>query len=80
MPGTLEEKLSVYEQPYKEIVNALTQRADGYDILKDAGIIEFMSTSYIRGLTLDNTIILEDLNVDPGTLAEYLATLYTWNY
>jgi len=60
MPGTLEEKLSVYEQPYREIVNCLTQRVDGYDLLKDAGIIEFMSTSFIRGLTLDNTIILVD--------------------
>ena len=60
MPGTLEEKLSVYEQPYREIVNCLTQRADGYDLLKDAGVIEFMSTSFIRGLTLDNTIILVD--------------------
>ena len=60
MPGTLEEKLSVYEQPYREIVNCLTQRADGYDVLKEAGIIEFMSTSFIRGLTLDNTIILVD--------------------
>lgn len=60
MPGTLEEKLSVYEQPYKEIVNCLTQRHDGYDLLKEANVIEFMSTSYIRGLTLDNTIILVD--------------------
>lgn len=60
MPGSLEEKLSVYEQPYKEIVNCLTGRADGYDLLKDAGVIEFMSTSYIRGLTLDNTIIIVD--------------------
>jgi phosphate starvation-inducible protein PhoH len=60
MPGTLEEKLSVYEQPYREIVNCLTQRADGYDVLKEAGVIEFMSTSFIRGLTLDNTIILVD--------------------
>ena len=58
MPGTLEEKLSVYEQPYREIINCLTQRVDGYDILKEAGVIEFMSTSFIRGLTLDNTIIL----------------------
>lgn len=60
MPGTLEEKLSVYEQPYKDIVNSLTNRTDGYDRLKEAGIVEFMSTSYIRGLTLDNTIVLVD--------------------
>jgi phosphate starvation-inducible protein PhoH len=60
MPGTLEEKLSVYEQPYKDIVNSLSQRQDGYDLLKEANIIEFMSTSYIRGLTLDNTIIIVD--------------------
>lgn len=60
MPGTLEEKLSVYEQPYREIVNCITQRCDGYDLLKEAGVIEFMSTSFIRGLTLDNTIIIVD--------------------
>ena len=30
--------------------------------------------------TVSGGLILEDLKVDPGTLAEYLATLYTWNY
>lgn len=60
MPGTLEEKLKVYEQPYEEIVNHITNRSDGYQMLKQMGIIEFISTSYIRGLTIDDSVIIVD--------------------
>jgi phosphate starvation-inducible protein PhoH len=60
MPGTLEEKMSVYEAPYRDIVNNLCGRGDAYDILKNKGLIEFMSTSYVRGLTIDRTVIIVD--------------------
>lgn len=60
MPGSLEEKLKVYEQPYEEIVNHIANRSDAYQLLKDMGIIEFISTSYIRGLTIDDSIIIVD--------------------
>ncbi len=60
MPGTLDEKLRVYEQPYREIVNNLLSRGDAYDILKSKNVIEFMSTSFIRGLTIDNAVVIVD--------------------
>ncbi len=61
MPGTLLEKMSVYEIPYKEIVSELCgDRKDVYDLLKKKGYIDFMSTSYLRGLTFDNAVIILD--------------------
>lgn len=60
MPGTLDEKLRVYEAPYREIVNNLMGRGDAYDIMKQKGIIEFMSTSFVRGLTIDKSVIIVD--------------------
>ena len=60
LPGTLEEKEAVYERPYIDIVNWLTNNNEGYQKMKDAGIIQFQTTSYIRGLTWDDAIIIAD--------------------
>lgn len=60
MPGSLTEKMSYYESPYVDIVNDLFGRKDAYNILKQKGQIEFMSTSFVRGLTFDRTIIIVD--------------------
>ena len=60
LPGTLAEKCSVYEAPYKQIVIELFGRGDAYEILKQKGIIEFVPTSFIRGVTLDNTVVIVD--------------------
>ncbi len=60
LPGTLEEKLQQYELPYQDILAELFGKYSTYCDMKDAGIIEFMSTSFIRGLTWDNTIVLVD--------------------
>lgn len=60
MPGNHDEKMSYYEQPYRDIVNDLCGRGDAYDILKNRGSIEFMSTSFIRGITIENAIVLVD--------------------
>lgn len=61
LPGTLVEKMAVYEEPYKDIVAELCNgRRDIYDTLKKKGYIEFMSTSFIRGLTFDNAIVILD--------------------
>lgn len=60
LPGTLEEKLSVFEEPYRAIVDDLFQRKGAYDLLKTKGSIEFMSTSFLRGLTFDNSFIFVD--------------------
>ena len=60
MPGTEKEKMAYYERPYHDIVNDLCGRGDAYDVLKMHGRVEFMSTSFIRGITLDNTLFIVD--------------------
>lgn len=60
LPGDLDEKLEIFESPYLAIVNELTERYDGYNYLKSKGLIQFISTSYLRGVTMDNCIVLVD--------------------
>ena len=60
MPGTLKEKISVYEDPYREICNDLLERADGYEQLKGRGQLKFTTTSYLRGITFYDAVILVD--------------------
>lgn len=60
LPGTEKEKASVYEEPYKDICIELFQRGDAYQILKTKGLVHFMTTSFIRGVTLRNAAIIID--------------------
>lgn len=60
LPGSEDEKLAVYEAPYIGICADLFGRRDAYQRLKEQGAIEFMSSSFIRGTTLDNKIVLVD--------------------
>lgn len=60
MPGNLQEKGEVYELPYKVICNQLFQRGDAYELIKRYGELRFMTTSFVRGITLDNTIVIVD--------------------
>ena len=59
-PGSLEEKMSLYEQPYMQIYHTLFNRRDAYEALKESGKIEFISTSFIRGCTFDDSIVIVD--------------------
>ena len=60
LPGSMKEKIQVYEEPYREICDSLFGRGDGYDILKMKGIVQFTTTSYLRGLTFNNAIVILD--------------------
>jgi len=60
LPGKESEKMANYEAPYKDIAAELFNRGDAYDILKTKNLIEFQSTSFLRGQTLDNAIIILD--------------------
>lgn len=60
LPGTDKEKVEVYEAPYIDIATELLGRGDSYEILKKKGIVHFMSTSFIRGTTLNNAFIIVD--------------------
>jgi phosphate starvation-inducible protein PhoH len=60
LPGSMKEKIQVYEEPYREICDSLFGRGDGYDILKMKGLVQFTTTSYLRGLTFNNSIVILD--------------------
>ena len=60
MPGSKAQKEAVFEQPYTDITNDLFDRGDAYQILKSKGMVQFMSSSFVRGLTFDNSIIIVD--------------------
>lgn len=61
LPGTLQEKMALYEAPYREIFAELCNgRRDVYDLLKKRDYLEFMSTSFIRGITFDDAVIIVD--------------------
>lgn len=60
VPGTLEEKSKVYQDPYKNIVNELTGRGDSWHFLLNKEIIEFQTTSFLRGLTFTDCVIIFD--------------------
>lgn len=60
LPGSAAEKMKIYENPYVSICKNLFGRSDAYEILKKRGIIEFESTSYMRGETFDDSILLFD--------------------
>lgn len=60
LPGNEKEKAHVYEEPYKDICIELFQRGDAYEILKTKGLVHFMTTSFVRGVTLRNATILID--------------------
>ena len=60
LPGTEEQKTEVYEAPYKSIFTNIFQRGDAYEILRKKNAVNFLTTSYIRGITLEDTIIIVD--------------------
>ena len=60
LPGSENETAAVYEEPYKEIALELFQRGDAYEILKTKGLVHFMTTSFVRGITLKETVIIID--------------------
>jgi phosphate starvation-inducible protein PhoH len=60
LPGNAPEKVEVYEQPYKEIATELFDRGDAYDTLKRSEAVKFISTSYIRGINLNNAFVIVD--------------------
>ena len=60
LPGTLQEKSEVYTIPYKQIFNDLCENGTAWDILTKKGMVEFITTSYVRGITLDNAVVIVD--------------------
>jgi phosphate starvation-inducible protein PhoH len=60
LPGTLEEKIAIYQLPYVDICAKLFDIGDAYIRLQKLEYIEFVTTSHVRGMTFDDAIILVD--------------------
>jgi len=60
LPGDANEKMDIYTQPYKQICSELFRRKDAWDRLEEQGHIEFVSTSFIRGMTFNNSVLVVD--------------------
>ena len=66
MPGSEEDKKSLFEIPYKNMVRYMFELPTDADFemlygnLKAQGTISFWCTSFIRGVTLDRAIIIVD--------------------
>jgi len=66
LPGDEEDKAALYQVPYQNMVKFMFKQANEqafsmlYDRLKQQGSFYFLSTSFLRGLTFDNSIIIVD--------------------
>ena len=60
LPGDVTEKMEIYQQPYRQICETLFGRKDAWDRLEEQGHIQFISTSFIRGMSFDDAIIIVD--------------------
>jgi predicted ribonuclease YlaK len=60
LPGSADDKMEVYIQPYRQITSDLFKRGDAWNRLVEQGHIEFLSTSFIRGTTFSNAVLLID--------------------
>jgi len=60
LPGTEEEKSESYQLPYRSLCSELFHNDKAYAFLKTAGIIDFTLTTFLRGQTLDDSIVVID--------------------
>lgn len=60
LPGDVSEKMEIYQQPYRQICDTLFGRRDAWDRLEEQGHVTFISTSFIRGMSFDDAIIIVD--------------------
>ena len=60
LPGDADEKLEIYQQPYRQICETLFGRKDAWQRLAEQNYVEFISTSFIRGMSFDDAIIIVD--------------------
>jgi phosphate starvation-inducible protein PhoH len=61
LPGDISEKTDMFQQPYIEICNELFgPRKQAYERLVEQGNIEFLTTSFLRGITIKNAILIVD--------------------
>jgi len=66
LPGDEEDKTALFQVPYQNMVQFMFEQPNEqafsmlYDRLKSQGSMMFLTTSFLRGITLDNAIIIVD--------------------
>ena len=66
LPGDEEDKSYLYQVPYQNMVRFMFKQPDErafdqlYNNLRNQGSIDFLSTSFLRGITIDNGVIIVD--------------------
>lgn len=66
LPGDEEDKTALFQVPYQNMVKFMFEQPNEiafsqlYDKLKNQGSLMFLTTSFLRGITLDNAIIIVD--------------------
>lgn len=60
LPGKAADKAAIYESPYQNVCAELFGRADAYEVLKHKKLIQFETTSFVRGLTLTDCVVIVD--------------------
>jgi len=60
LPGVVEDKIQPFAAPYIPIVKKLFKRDDAWSLLQAKGMVEFIPTSFLRGQTFENCILIFD--------------------
>jgi|TARA_B100001094_G_scaffold286812_1_gene301906 predicted ribonuclease YlaK len=66
LPGDEEDKTALFQVPYQNMVKFMFEQPNAaafsglYDRLKNQGSLMFLTTSFLRGITLDNAVIIVD--------------------
>ena len=66
LPGDEEDKSYLYQTPYQNMVRFMFKRGSDaefdrlYNDLRNQGTIDFLTTSFLRGVTIDNGVIIVD--------------------
>lgn len=74
LPGDVNDKQAPYEEPYRAIAADIMKFHDPYDNLKALGQLEFRLSSYLRGLNLEDCIVIVD-EVQNFTRTELLTVM-----
>lgn len=60
LPGEEEDKISIYKQPYHYLFDKMFSYKKSFKNMEDIGIVQFECTSFLRGTTFDNAIVILD--------------------
>ena len=58
LPGDVADKVNPYKEPYRHIFDELFPFKKSFDNMESIGMVEFMPTAYLRGLSFNNCIVI----------------------